>query len=167
MEIVPHFGGNTHQPKEPKMPVKYSRRHLLWIVPVAALAIGSVGLGARMLAPPPSDLDLSLSKRTDKGLYVATLAADQSPIPVGTLHSWTVTISTPDGQPAQIASITIDGGMPQHGHGLPTKPEVTTDLGKGAHLIEGMKFNMPGWWTLTVSIEGPSGDDTATFNLVL
>lgn len=56
------------------MPVKYSRRHLLWIVPVAALAIGSVGLGARMLAPPPSDLDLSLSKRTDKGLYVATLA---------------------------------------------------------------------------------------------
>ena len=52
-------------------------------------------------------------------------------------------------------------------YGLPTKPEVTTDLGKGAHLIEGMKFNMPGWWTLTVSIEGPSGDDTATFNLVL
>jgi hypothetical protein len=143
-----------------------SRRHLLWILPVAMVAIGSA-LGARMMAPPPADLDLALSKSTDHGLYVAQLQADQSPVPVGKLHTWTVTISTPDGKPAQTAAISIDGGMPQHGHGLPTRPEVTTDLGGGAHLIEGMKFNMDGWWTLTVSIDGSAGSDTATFNLVL
>lgn len=146
---------------------KFRRRHLLWIVPLAIVAIGGVGYAARMMAPPPSDLDLALSKTTEHGLYVASLAADQSPVPVGTLHSWTVTVTTPDGKPVEAKAISIDGGMPQHGHGLPTEPQVTTDLGEGKHLIEGMKFNMPGWWTLTVSIDGAQGADKATFNLVL
>jgi hypothetical protein len=149
------------------MSKNYSRRHLFWILPIAIVAIGSIALGARMMAPPPSDLDLALSKSTDHGLYVAELEADQSPVPVGKLHTWTVKISTPDGKPAQTTAISIDGGMPRHGHGLPTRPEVTTDLGGGAHLIEGMKFNMDGWWTLTLSIDGSAGSDTATFNLVL
>jgi hypothetical protein len=34
-------------------------------------------------------------------------------------------------------------------------------------MVDGMKFNMDGWWTLTVSIDGAAGADTATFNLVL
>ncbi|HVY51508.1 MAG TPA: FixH family protein [Devosia sp.] len=149
------------------MPKMLSRRHLFWIVPLAVIAVSGVGMAARMLAPPPADLDLSLSKATERGLYVATLAADQSPIPVGTLHTWTVKVTTADGVPVETRSIAIDGGMPQHGHGLPTQPEVTTDLGGGSHLIEGMKFNMPGWWTLTVSIDGAQGADQATFNIVL
>jgi hypothetical protein len=149
------------------MPAKFSRRHLFWIVPLAVVAVGGVGFAARMMAPPPSDLDLSLSKSTEHGRYVASLAADQSPVPVGTLHTWTVKVTAPDGTPVETRSISIDGGMPQHGHGLPTKPEVTADLGGGSHLIEGMKFNMPGWWTLTVSIDGAEGADTATFNVVL
>ena len=149
------------------MPAKFSRRHLLWLVPLVVVVVGSAGLAARMLAPPPSDLDLSLSRATEHGLYVASLAPDQTPVPVGSIHTWTVKVATPDGQPADTATITIDGGMPQHGHGLPTQPEVTTDLGDGKHLIEGMKFNMTGWWTLTVSIDGPQGADKATFNLVL
>ena len=146
---------------------KFSRRHLFWAVPLAVVAVMGGTFAARMMAPPPADLDLALSKTTDNGLYVASLAADQSPVPVGAIHTWTVTVTTPDGEPVDTAEIAIDGGMPQHGHGLPTKPEVTTDLGDGSHLIEGMKFNMDGWWTLTVSIDGAEGSDTATFNLVL
>lgn len=149
------------------MPAKFSRRHLFWIVPLAVVALAGAGLAARMMAPPPSDLDLALSKPTEHGLYVVSLAAGETPVPVGTLHTWTVKVTTPDGHPVKTTSITVDGGMPQHGHGLPTKPEVTTDLGDGSHLIEGMKFNMPGWWTLTVSIDGAPGADKATFNLVL
>ncbi|WDR01771.1 hypothetical protein PSQ19_13650 [Devosia algicola] len=91
-----------------------------------------------MMAPPPSDLDLSLSKATDHAHYVASLAPDHSPIPVGAIHNWTVRITQLDGEPVDAATITIDGGMPQHGHGLPTRPVVTTDLGNGSHLIEGM-----------------------------
>ena len=120
-----------------------------------------------MIEGPPSDLDHGLSKATEHGTYLASIAADQTPIPVGSIHSWTVRVTTPDGQPAAGVTIAIDGGMPQHGHGLPTRPEVTTDLGEGSHLIEGMKFNMPGWWTLTVSIDGPKGADKATINVVL
>jgi hypothetical protein len=78
-----------------------------------------------------------------------------------------VTVRDAEGHAIDAARISIDGGMPQHGHGLPTKPEISTDLGGGRHLIEGMKFNMPGWWTLTVAIDGGQGADKATFNLVL
>jgi hypothetical protein len=149
------------------MSAKLSRRHLLWAAPLAVVLIAGAGVAARMMEPPPSDLDLSLSKATEHGLYVASLAADKSPIPVGAIHTWTVKVTTADGRPAGGIAIAIDGGMPQHGHGLPTKPEVTSDLGGGNHLIEGMKFNMTGWWTLTVSVDGPKGADKATFNLVL
>jgi len=149
------------------MSARFSRRHILWLAPLALVVVGGAGFAARMIAPPPSELDLSLSKSTERGLYVASLATDQSPIPVGVIHTWTLKVTSADGQPADTATITIDGGMPQHGHGLPTKPEVTTDLGDGKHLIEGMKFNMTGWWTLTVSIDGPKGADKATFNLAL
>jgi hypothetical protein len=149
------------------MQAKISRRHLLWAAPLAAVLIAGAGFAARMMEPPPSDLDLSLRKTSEHGLYIASLAADRSPVPVGSIHTWTVSVMTADGRVAEGVHISVDGGMPQHGHGLPTRPEVTTDLGDGNHLIEGMKFNMPGWWTLTVSVDGPKGADKATFNLVL
>jgi hypothetical protein len=147
------------------MPSKLSRRHLFWLAP-AALVVAAAGVAANMMEPP-SGLDLSLKKTTEHNFYVAALSADQSPVPVGAIHSWTVKVTTADGKPLDTVAIAIDGAMPQHGHGLPTKPRVTRALGAGRHLIEGMKFNMSGWWTLTVSIDGPKGVDKATFNLVL
>jgi hypothetical protein len=143
------------------------RRHLLWIVPVAVLAAGGIGVAAMRMHAAPEDLDLSLSKPTDNGLYVSALEAGISPVAVGPIHNWTVEVTTPDGTPLDHAKISIEGGMPQHGHGLPTAPKVTQELGDGRYLIEGMKFNMPGWWTLTLYIEGSAGSDQATFNLNL
>jgi hypothetical protein len=72
-----------------------------------------------------------------------------------------------DGTPIEPAAITVDGGMPQHGHGLPTVPQVTRNLGDGKFEVEGMKFNMPGWWVVNVHVATPSGQDKATFNLTL
>jgi hypothetical protein len=139
---------------------------LLWALPVAVLAIGGIGVAAKM-QPPPADLDLSLSKPTDAGLYVGSLEPDLDPLAVGPIHNWTVEITTADGTPVEHAQITIDGGMPQHGHGLPTKPQVTAELGEGRYLVEGMKFNMPGWWTIELDVDASAGHDTATFNLML
>jgi hypothetical protein len=57
--------------------------------------------------------------------------------------------------------------MPQHGHGLPTQPLVTAYLGDGTYLVEGMKFQMGGWWVVDFTIEANGQSDTVRFNLSL
>ncbi len=148
------------------MPVITSRRALLLGIPALVLAVGAVKAGA-MMRSVPDGLDLALDKPTTAGLYKAAIVPQATPVPVGSMHAWTVTVRTPTGAPVTAARIGINGGMPQHGHGLPTAPQVTKDLGDGRYLIEGMKFNMRGWWTLDLAIDGLKGPDTVTFNLVL
>lgn len=143
-----------------------SRRALLLGIPALVLAGGVVAAGA-MMRSVPDNLDLALDKPTAAGLYKAAIAPQANPIAVGSMHAWTVTVRTPAGAPVKVARIAVDGGMPQHGHGLPTSPQVTKSIGEGRYLIEGMKFNMRGWWTLELAIDGPKGPDTVTFNLVL
>jgi YtkA-like len=77
-------------------------------------------------------------------------------------------LETVDGMAVDSVKIAVDGGMPQHGHGLPTKPRVTRDLGNGDHLVEGMKFNMGGWWVVKFRLSAPaSAADSLVFNLAL
>jgi hypothetical protein len=42
-----------------------------------------------------------------------------------------------NGEPVENATIAVDGDMPEHGHGLPTCPQVTKYLGNGDYLVEG------------------------------
>ena len=65
------------------------------------------------------------------------------------------------------ATIAVDGGMPQHGHGLPTKPRVTKRLGNGEHVVDGMKFNMGGWWVVDFTIDANGQSDAIRFNMAL
>lgn len=71
------------------------------------------------------------------------------------------------GRPVENASISVDGGMPEHGHGLPTQPQVQRSLGGGMYDIEGLRFSMGGWWELKLAIDSPAGADDVTFNLSL
>ena len=71
------------------------------------------------------------------------------------------------GRPVEGARIAVDGGMPEHGHGLPTQPQVQGSLGGGMYDIEGLRFSMGGWWEVKLTIEGPQGADRVTFNLSL
>jgi hypothetical protein len=82
-----------------------------------------------------------------------------------TLHAWQVKVklTSPAGAPVTHAHIQVDGGMPQHGHGLPTWPQVTRELPDGGYLIEGMKFSMSGWWEIKLAIDGA---DRVTFTTV-
>jgi hypothetical protein len=57
--------------------------------------------------------------------------------------------------------------MPQHGHGLPTRPRVTRALGDGVYEIEGVRFSMGGWWEFTLAITAAAHSDVVTFNLAL
>lgn len=123
--------------------------------------------GCMMFMKAPSDP--RAYARTQAGAthtYQATFTPVDS-ITVGRLHKWNIVVTTADGTPVDSAKITVDGGMPQHGHGLPTKPVVTTHLGGGKHVVEGMKFNMGGWWVVKLAIDGAQGSDVVTFNLKL
>jgi hypothetical protein len=152
--------------KETSIMTLTSRRAILLGIPTLALAAGVVTAGA-MMRSVPDDLDLALEKPSAAGLYRATITPQATPVVIGSMHAWTVTVLSPSGAPVKDVRIGINGGMPQHGHGLPTAPQVTKSLGDGRYLIEGMKFNMRGWWTLDLAIDGPKGADTVTFNLVL
>ena len=89
-------------------------------------------------------------------------------IPRGRLHGWTLHLETADGAPVDAATLAVDGGMPQHGHGLPTRPRVTRHLGNGDHLVEGMKFNMGGWWVVKFRVaSAAAGADSVVFNVKL
>ncbi|HET6566766.1 MAG TPA: FixH family protein [Rhodothermales bacterium] len=111
--------------------------------------------------------DYSRRRTSGNSLYQAAFQPKVDPIPLNQLHSWTLYLETPDGRPVEGATITVDGGMPEHGHGLPTKPQVTRSLGGGDYLVEGMKFQMPGWWVVQFKVTSPEGSDTVSFNLSL
>jgi hypothetical protein len=65
------------------------------------------------------------------------------------------------------AEIEFEGGMPAHDHGFPTQPRVTRYLGGGAYLVEGVKFNMTGWWEFSFEIRAGGRSDVARFNVVV
>jgi hypothetical protein len=120
-----------------------------------------------LFARPPRDLDYSRTRTSTVGLYRGTIRPRGDSIPQGKLHSWTLHLETPAGAPVDSVKIAVDGGMPQHGHGLPTKPRVTREVGNGDHLVEGMKFNMGGWWVVKFRVSSAAGSDSLVFNVKL
>ncbi|HMQ57982.1 MAG TPA: FixH family protein [Rhizobiaceae bacterium] len=120
-----------------------------------------------MLQPPPADLDLARTKVTANGAFSVSVAPEAGEATQGPLHNWVVTVKTPQGAAVDGATIAIDGGMPQHGHGLPTSPQMTKALGDGRYLVEGVRFNMGGWWEFKLVIDAGGVRDAVTFNLVL
>jgi hypothetical protein len=119
-----------------------------------------------MFARAPQDLDYSRTRQSALGAYRATIHPQGDTIPTGKLHSWTLHLETAGGAPVDSATIAVDGGMPQHGHGLPTKPRARA-TGGGDYAVEGMKFNMGGWWVVTFRVRAPAGADSVVFNLKL
>ena len=130
------------------------------------VAAGSL-TGCMVFAKPPANLDYSRTRTSEAGHYRATIHPQGDSIPQGRLHRWTLHLETVSGAPVDSATLAVDGGMPQHGHGLPTKPRVTRDLGNGDHLVEGMKFNMGGWWVVKFRVAAAQGPDSLVFNLKL
>lgn len=129
---------------------------------VAALATLTAGCVTQ-----PTDLDLSLDKKSASSVYrVALVPPAQAPA-INQMHSWKVKLATPQGAPVRGATFLVDGGMPQHGHGLPTQPRVTREFEDGTYALDGMKFSMTGWWEVKLSIQGPQGADKVTFNTMV
>lgn len=99
-----------------------------------------------------------------QGLYRAGLIPEALPIPINSMQSWVLELTDAAGAAVEGAAIAIDGGMPAHGHGLPTAPQVTDDLGGGRYLIEGLRFSMTGDWALGFDISAAAGEDRVLFH---
>jgi len=149
-------------PRTPRDWRRVTLRSALAIAAVSALAMGRGHFRGNVPGP-----DIQTVKASVHGLYRVSVRPDVTPIPVRRLQRWTLHLDTINGQPVDTATITMDGGMPQHGHGLPTSPRVTRALGNGDHLVEGVKFNMGGWWIVRFAITSSAGTDTVTFNIGL
>ena len=134
---------------------------------LVTLASAALLTGCMLFARPPKDLDYSRTRASEAGHYRATIRPQGDSIPQGKLQRWTLHLETVAGTPVDSAAIAVDGGMPQHGHGLPTKPRVTRALGNGDHLVEGMKFNMGGWWVVKFRVNAEAGRDSVVFNVKL
>ena len=121
--------------------------------------------GSKPKRPQASEFGLGPRHSIDRR-YIATLQPQQ---PLRRRHMQTIQVSITDAEGLAVdgATIVVDGGMPQHGHGLPTKPRVTKNLGGGMYEVEGVRFSMGGWWEFKLFITGTSGVDSVTFNLNL
>lgn len=104
---------------------------------------------------------------SDAGHFQVSYESELDPIAINTIHSWILHIVSADGEALTDAEITINGGMPEHNHGLPTAPRVVEDLGDGRYRIAGMRFHMSGNWQIVISIDSGSHRDEVTIPLEL
>jgi hypothetical protein len=161
----------SHPTAGPGAKTRKSPKSLIW---AAAILAGLVLLLAAAFAfmwirmnYMPDDLDTSTELVSSQGIYKVAYSPQQGAISVNQIHSWILHVETADGIPVEDAEIRVEGDMPQHGHGLPTVPQVTKYLGNGDYLVEGMKFHMPGWWYAKFTITANGKTDLVTFNFIL
>ena len=103
-------------------------RRIGWGLGLAFVLVGATAgtsyQAAAQGSPTHQNLDRSLDKPSDNGLYRVRIGSTVDPIPINEIHSWSLRVSDASGRPVSGAVIQFDGGMPEHGHGLPTAPRV-------------------------------------------
>ena len=136
-------------------------RRTLWTTVLASLVANPA------MAQRAAQAEFGLGPRpSESRLYTATLQPAQA-FRLRQLQTVPVLIVDAQGRPVEGARVTVDGGMPEHSHGLPTQPVVRRALGGGVYEIEGLRFSMRGWWQVMLAIDAPAGADRVTFNLSL
>ena len=135
---------------------------------MSRILVTTVMLAAALAAcATPRDLDLSLHHPSAQGRYLVQIEPPAAAPAINQLHTWQIKLNSPDGAPVRNARIAVDGGMPQHGHGLPTRPQVTREVAAGTYAMEGMKFSMSGWWEIKLAIQAGDGADSVVFNTIV
>jgi hypothetical protein len=121
----------------------------------------------KMLHSAAANVDTSTVRSSAKKLFKISYSSESGPVPIGRIISWKLRVAAADGRPVKNAEISISGDMPEHGHGLPTQPEVTNGMEDGDYIVHGLKFSMPGWWVITFKVKARDMADTVTFNLLV
>ncbi|MEM7612869.1 MAG: cytochrome c peroxidase [Pseudomonadota bacterium] len=122
-----------------------------------------------LLALCASDLQAaeSWTQESDRGGLMVHIEPVGQRVQIGEFQAWYLRLTDAQKTPIRGARILVGGGMRGHGHGLPTQPQVVEQMQAGTYLIEGLRFNMAGDWTLAFSIDSAQARDRVLFELSL
>lgn len=90
---------------------------------------------------------------SNAGTYEVFYVTEPSSIPMNEPFEIRACVTTPsaDASPPSGLSLFVDAAMPEHQHGMNTKPSIQK-ADNGCYQIEGMLFHMPGRWELYFDI---------------
>jgi hypothetical protein len=104
---------------------------------------------------------------SDSGRYRLSYRSLVEPIVINQIHNWILRLETAEGLTVSGADITLEGGMPDHDHGLPTKPRISEPQDENYYLVEGIRFHMRGRWELELKIIQGTHIESALISLDL
>jgi hypothetical protein len=148
----------------PRRPMRRSVKIVGVIVGVLVVLIVAMFMRMNYV---PAELDYATTRLSEQGLFEVSYTPNLAAVSINQIQSWTLHVESADGALVENATITVDGDMPQHNHGLPTQPQVTAYLGNGDYQVEGLKFHMPGWWVVDFVITADGQSDQVRFNMLL
>jgi len=126
----------------------------------------SPGATASMFVAAMLAVSAAPALATDGEVLVTYSVPSGSP-EINRIHSWILHVKTAAGAPVEHAKIVVEGGMPEHDHGLPTQPRVTEELGNGDYKLEGVRFHMRGYWEISVTVTTDEGESVVVISLQL
>lgn len=123
-------------------------------------------LSLSCIADTNSDPDKLMWQQTsEQGIFDVTLDSNAGDVvAINEFLEWVLIIKDADGEPVTPVRVAVSGGMPMHGHGLPSQPQVSEYLGDGKYLIKGLKFSMNGRWELAFDIQSKEQADKVVFD---
>ncbi|MBT8144960.1 MAG: FixH family protein [Gammaproteobacteria bacterium] len=98
-------------------------------------------------------------KQSMQGVYTLAARPSLQPVRLNAMHYWVLQLTDADNAAVSNARFKIDGGMPGHGHGLPTSPAIVPGDAPGEYVLRGLRFNMSGIWELRLEIDDGDRSD--------
>ena len=124
---------------------------------VQAPAVEPQAPGEEPAQPAPRPWDSATAWPSSAGSYVVRFRPTPEPMPdneVFALDVWVFDPAWPDA-PLEDVELSVDAGMPQHGHGMNVVPTVARQDG-GRFRVDGMLFHMTGEWQVYFDVtRGP------------
>jgi hypothetical protein len=131
-----------------------------------ATSVAALLLAGALLTPEVHAQD-NESWVSDAGHFTVSFQSELQPLVINKIHNWVLHVEDSDGNAVADAIITVNGGMPEHNHGLPTVPQVTATLEDGDYQVEGVRFHMRGYWEIRIAIDIGTERDSVTIPLSL
>jgi len=136
-----------------------------------------VPVGCRTTQTTPRDQATAALSIPPSGEYAA-LSNDQTywvqftpspdPIPLNQMFALRAWVCSAEDRTHPLTDVTLraDAAMPEHDHGMNTKPKVRADL-DGSFAVGGMLFHMPGHWELYLDVTRAGVTERAQFPIEL